>query len=76
MYNRLKIHNRTSSSQIILCVEFLTFKGFATYVTTVRPPLLVPAGDVANKRAFLREAVLAELTAEGALTRVGPVVLV
>ena len=57
-------------------MEFRTFKGFATYVTTVRPPLLVLAGNVANKRAFLREALLAELTAEGAFPRVGPVVLV
>ena len=55
---------------------FLTFEGFSADVTAVGPALLVLAGDVADERIFLREALLAELTAERPLPRVGPVVLV
>ena len=55
---------------------FLTFKGFSADVTAVGPALLVLAGDVADERTLLREALLAELTAERPLPRVGPVVLI
>lgn len=40
------------------------------------PPLLVPAGDVPQEGPLLREPLVAELTAKGALPCVGPVVLV
>lgn len=54
----------------------LTFKGFATYVTTVGAAFLVLAGDMANEGAFLCETLLTELTAKGTLTCVCAVVFV
>lgn len=40
------------------------------------PPFLVPAGDVSQQWAFLREPLAAKFTAEGALTCVGPIVFI
>lgn len=53
-----------------------TFEGFPTDLAEVGPPLLVPAGDVPQEGPLLREPLVAELTAKGALPCVGPVVLV
>lgn len=52
------------------------FEGFPTDLAEVGPPLLVAAGDVPQERPLLREPLVAELTAKGALPCVGPVVLV
>lgn len=54
----------------------LTLEGLGADVTVMRPTLLVLAGHVAEQRALLREALLAELAVEGPLARVGAVVLV
>lgn len=54
----------------------VTFEGFPADLAEVGPPLLVPAGDVPQQRPLLREALVAELAAEGPLPGVGPVVLV
>lgn len=54
----------------------VTFERFPADLAEVGPPLLVPAGDVPQQGPLLREALIAELAAEGALPSVGPVVLV
>jgi len=53
-----------------------TFERLPADLAEVRPPLLVPAGDVPQQGPLLREALLAELAAEGTLPGVRPVVLV
>ena len=57
-------------------MAYLTFEGFATYVTAVGTTFLVLAGLVADEGAFLREALLADIAAEGTLAGVRPVVFV
>ena len=54
----------------------LTFESFATDVTAVGAALPVLAGLVAEKGALLREALLTDVTAEGTLARVRPLVLI
>lgn len=53
-----------------------TFEGFVTYVAAVGAALLVLAGFVAQEGAFLREALLANVTAERTLPSVRPVVFI
>lgn len=60
----------------VTCVIHLTFKGFVTYVTAVRATFFVLAGLVANKSTFLREALLADVAAEGTLAGVCPLVFI
>lgn len=67
------------SKQPIYCIismMYLTFEGFATYVTTVRTAFLVLAGLVADKGAFLCETLLADITAKGTLASVCPMVFI
>lgn len=52
------------------------FESFSTDLAKVGPPLLVPTGDVSQQRALFREPLVAELTTEGPLACVGPVVLI
>lgn len=54
----------------------LTLEGLATYLTAVRAVVLVLAGDMAEHRALLCEALVTELTAIRPLSRVGAMVLV
>lgn len=53
-----------------------TFEGLPADLAEVGPALLVAAGHVPQQGPLLREALLAELTAEGPLAGVGAVVLV
>lgn len=53
-----------------------TFEGLPADLAEVGPALLVAAGHMPQQGPLLREALLAELTAEGPLTRVRAVVLV
>lgn len=53
-----------------------SFECFPTDLAEVWPPLLVPAGDVPQERPLLCESLLTELTAEGPLPGVCPVVFV
>lgn len=54
----------------------LTFEGFAADVAAVGAALLVLAGLVADEGAFLREALIANITAERTLAGVCPVVFI
>lgn len=63
------------NTNVVVCDE-RTFEGFATYVTAVRAPLLVLAGFVADEGTFLGETLLTDVTAEGTLASVCPVVFI
>lgn len=54
----------------------VTFEGFATDVTTVGTTLFVLAGLVADEGAFFCESLLTDITAEGTLASVRPVVFI
>lgn len=54
----------------------LTFEGLPADLAEVGAAFLVTAGHVPQQRTLLGETLLAELAAEGPLTRVGAVVLI
>lgn len=65
-----------SNISYLLQNQLLTFEGFAADVTAVGAALFVLAGLVPEESAFLREALLTDVAAEGTLACVSPVVFI